>query len=72
MRREETTMPLFAYQCEHCGHVTEFLERADDTKRHECPECKSQRMKKLVAAFGIGKGGTGTSSTCPTGTCPLS
>jgi len=65
-------MPLFAYRCEQCGHVTEFLEKADALARHKCPECKSGRMKRLAAAFGVGKGESGTSSACPTGTCPLS
>jgi len=65
-------MPVFAYQCVKCGHVAEFLERADDAKRHECPECKSSRMKKLAAAFGLGKGGSASGAACPTGTCPLS
>ena len=65
-------MPLFAYQCEQCGHVTEFLERAENTKNYECPKCKSHRMKRLASAFGVGKSAAATSSVCPTGTCPLS
>ncbi|HIJ64361.1 MAG TPA: zinc ribbon domain-containing protein [Candidatus Hydrogenedentes bacterium] len=65
-------MPLFAYQCEQCGHVAEFLEKSGDRKRHECPECNGRRMKKLAATFGVGKSTTTASSACPTGTCPLS
>ena len=65
-------MPVFGYQCEKCGHVTEFLERAGGTRDHECPECKSSRMKRLAATFGVGKGAAATSAACPTGTCPLS
>jgi len=65
-------MPLFGYKCEKCGHVAEFLEKADDTKKHECPKCKSSHMKRLAATFGVGKGTAATSAACPTGTCPLS
>lgn len=65
-------MPLFAYECGQCGNVTEFLEKIGDSKRHECPQCKSRRMKRLAAAFGIGKAGAATGSACPTGTCSLS
>jgi putative FmdB family regulatory protein len=70
--KETRAMPLFAYRCERCGHVAEFLERAAVSRQHECPECRSHRMKRQAAAFGVGKGESAASNACPTGTCPLS
>ena len=46
-------MPLFDYECEKCGHVTEFLESAESKKVHRCEECGSTRMKKMLSAFSV-------------------
>jgi putative FmdB family regulatory protein len=68
-------MPLFDYQCEKCGHVTEFLESAGSEKVHRCEKCGSTRTKKMLSAFSVraeGGSSSGGSSSCPTGTCSLS
>ncbi len=67
-------MPIFEYQCKKCGHVTAFLEKANDSKKHACEKCGSKAMQKLLSAFAA-KGGSDSGSggpSCPTGTCPLS
>ncbi|MCC6475794.1 zinc ribbon domain-containing protein [bacterium] len=45
-------MPLYEYQCEVCGKVTEFLDSAS-TKRTDgfCPNCKEDR--KLNKIFSV-------------------
>ena len=67
-------MPLFEYRCKECGHLTEFLEKADAKAQHKCEECGSKKTDKILSAFSVGKGGSSGSAgaSCPTGTCPLS
>ena len=69
-------MPMFEYQCKKCGHVTEFLESTGSSKKkHVCQKCGSTELEKLFSAFSarVASGSTPTgSSSCPTGTCPLS
>ena len=65
-------MPMFDYKCGECGHVTEVLEQAGSRSRHTCKKCGSVHLEKLPASFSVGKGRSSSSSSCPTGTCPLS
>ena len=66
-------MPLFEYRCKACGHVTEFLEKADAKAKHKCEGCGSTKTDRILSGFAVGKGGSSgsTGSSCPTGTCPL-
>lgn len=67
-------MPLFEYRCKECGHVTEFLEKADSKAQHECEQCGSTKTDRLLSAFSVKEGRSSRSvgSSCPSGTCPLS
>ena len=68
-------MPLYEYRCKKCGRVSEFLEQADSNKKHSCEHCGSRNMEKLFSAFSArasSGSAAGNSSSCPTGTCPLS
>ncbi len=66
-------MPIFEYQCKKCGHVTEFLEQAGSRKAHACEKCGSAKTEKVFSTFAAKSGGlSSSSSSCPTGTCPLS
>jgi len=69
-------MPIFEYRCKKCGHVTEFLEKPNDHRRHNCEECGSKDTEKAFSTFAAKVGTSSSSScstgTCPTGTCPLS
>jgi len=67
-------MPLFEYRCKECGHLTEFLEKADAQGEHPCEQCGSTKTGRVLSAFAVGKGGSSGSAggSCPTGTCPLS
>ncbi len=64
-------MPIFEYQCKKCGHKTEFLEKANSTKKHICEKCGSDDLKKLLSTFSA-RSGSKSSGSCSTGTCPLS
>lgn len=64
-------MPIFEYRCAKCGHVTAFLERADVRHAHPCEKCGSNETEKVFSTFAT-KSGKASSTSCPTGTCPLS
>jgi putative FmdB family regulatory protein len=43
-------MPIYEYQCEDCGKISEFLigvSREDDDIR--CQYCGSEKMKKILS-----------------------
>ena len=66
-------MPVFEYQCKKCGHVSSFLEKAVGTRAHVCEKCGSKDTEKAFSTFSAKSGGSSSvSSSCPTGTCPLS
>jgi len=66
-------MPIFEYRCRKCGHVTAFLEKPDNRKPHACEECRSKATEKIFSTFAAKSGSSSSStSSCPTGTCPLS
>jgi putative FmdB family regulatory protein len=66
-------MPIFEYQCRKCGHVTSFLEKAGSREPHKCEKCGSSETEKIFSTFAArSKNSSSGSSSCPTGTCPLS
>ncbi len=67
-------MPIFEYQCDQCGHITSFLEKAGSQEMHACEKCNSNDLKKIFSTFAVegGTSSTGDDSSCPTGMCPLS
>jgi len=66
-------MPIFEYRCSKCGHVSSFLEKAGARGPHPCEQCGSKSTQKVLSTFAA-KSDTASSasSSCPTGTCPLS
>jgi putative FmdB family regulatory protein len=40
-------MPLYEYQCEHCGVRFERLQRKRDPRLKQCPECKGP-LRRLI------------------------
>ncbi|HQR47946.1 MAG TPA: zinc ribbon domain-containing protein [Steroidobacteraceae bacterium] len=43
-------MPIYEYQCDHCGHHLEALQKISDKPLRECPECGRHRLKRLMSA----------------------
>lgn len=43
-------MPIFAYECNSCGHSFEELIRpgSKDKEPEECEECQSEDIRKLM------------------------
>ena len=52
-------MPIYEYECEHCGHALEAIQKVSDTPLSICPECGKPALKKLVSAAGFRLKGTG-------------
>jgi len=46
-------MPIFEYSCEQCGNRFEFLVQGDESVT--CLNCGSDKLKKLLSAFAVGK-----------------
>lgn len=44
-------MPVYEFECESCGRVTEELVRMD-TKSIKCPEC-AHKAKKIMSICGF-------------------
>jgi putative FmdB family regulatory protein len=52
-------MPIYEYECEHCGHQLESIQKISDPPLTTCTECGQVALKKLVsaAAFRLKGGG---------------
>ena len=52
-------MPIYAYQCQACGHQLEALQKMSDAPLSMCPACQAPQLQKQVtaAAFRLGGGG---------------
>jgi putative FmdB family regulatory protein len=46
-------MPNYDYQCSHCGHQEEILQKITDAPLIACPQCQSPHFKRK---FGVGIG----------------
>ncbi|MGH8603074.1 MAG: FmdB family zinc ribbon protein [Gammaproteobacteria bacterium] len=52
-------MPIYEYECVHCGDRIEVLHRMGDPLKTECPACHTHSLRKLVSAGGFRLKGTG-------------
>ena len=52
-------MPIYEYQCEHCEHKMEAIQKFSDDPLKKCPECKQETLRKLVSAAAFKLTGTG-------------
>ena len=71
-------MPIYQYQCQQCGEVSEFLLRSSvEGEAPACPSCGSRNLKKLISAPALlrnkpGNPGTtccGRTERCETSPC---
>lgn len=61
-------MPIYEYQCEECGHVTESLRRMSEADESQaCESCGSKKTQRQHSVFAAGSG----ESNMPAGECPL-
>lgn len=52
-------MPIYEYQCDACHHKFERLQKMSDSLLTVCPECKEEKLRKLVSAAAFHLKGTG-------------
>lgn len=52
-------MPIYEYQCQACGELTEALQKLSDAPLTRCPACGEAALRKKVsaAAFRLKGGG---------------
>jgi len=43
-------MPFYEYECPHCGHHEEALQKVSDKPLKKCPKCGKNGLKKLMSA----------------------
>ena len=56
-------MPIYAYQCESCGHAKDVLQKISDAPLTECPACGAATFKKQLTAAGYQLKGSGWYAT---------
>src|SRR5699024_2348071 len=54
-----STMPIYEYRCEKCGHRFERWQKMSDPDPQQCPECKTQAVERLISAVGFRLKGSG-------------
>ena len=52
-------MPIYAYQCQGCGHKLEKIQRLSDAPLTDCPQCNQASLKKQITAASFKLTGTG-------------
>ena len=52
-------MPIYAFECEACGHAFDRLQKMSDPAPAECPSCGAPRVKRQLTApsFRLAGGG---------------
>ena len=58
-------MPIFEYQCSQCNKTFEKIVFSGDKEKIECPECKSDDVKKKVSATSFMGNSIGTCASGP-------
>jgi len=43
-------MPFYEYQCSHCGHSLEAMQKVSDAPLKKCPNCGKPQLQKLMSA----------------------
>ena len=52
-------MPIYEYQCDHCDHQFESLQKFSDAHPKICPHCGKGSVRKLVSAAAFHLKGSG-------------
>jgi putative FmdB family regulatory protein len=52
-------MPIYAFQCQACGHAFERLQKLSDADPAECPACAQPRVQRQLTAPSFRLAGSG-------------
>jgi len=56
-------MPIYAYQCQACGHDFEVMQKMSDPAPAACPTCGKGEVRKQLSAAGFQLKGSGWYAT---------
>lgn len=54
-----STMPIYAYKCDSCGHAKDVLQKMSDAPLSACPQCGALTFKKQLTSAGFQLKGSG-------------
>lgn len=57
-------MPLYEYQCSHCGYLHEVLARPGKSPPRKCPKCGKAKLERRFSVF---SSKAGASERCQSG-----
>jgi putative FmdB family regulatory protein len=60
---ESTSMPMFEYRCQSCGHQFEQLTRAGLVP--SCPKCQGEQLEKQLSVFAVSVQGGSSAASLP-------
>ena len=52
-------MPIYEYQCTHCHHHFDLLQKLSDQPTTQCPKCSQETATRLVSAAAFQLKGSG-------------
>jgi putative FmdB family regulatory protein len=52
-------MPIYAFECDSCGHQFERLQRLADADPSQCPECQAEQVRRQLTAPSFRLAGAG-------------
>ena len=52
-------MPIYAFQCDACGHEFDRLQKMSDPDPETCPECGAPKIKRQLTAPSFRLSGSG-------------
>lgn len=56
-------MPVYAYVCKNCQHAFDIRQAFTDDALKECPECRTESLRKKFNTVGVSFKGSGFYST---------
>ncbi|MBT5331747.1 MAG: zinc ribbon domain-containing protein [Porticoccaceae bacterium] len=52
-------MPIYEYQCDHCGHQFDAIQKFSDAPLDKCPSCEELALRKKISAPSFRLSGSG-------------
>ncbi len=52
-------MPIYEFECSHCGHHFDRLQKLSDTDPTICPACDAPHLRRMVSAPSFRLAGSG-------------
>jgi len=56
-------MPIYEYECNFCGHKLDKIQKFSDDPITTCPECREEKLEKVISAPGFRFKGDGWHET---------